>query len=187
MRAVSIGLVFVLLVGFGLTGCAKRTTIELQFAPTGINLEPCPGTIAVVEVADKRTRSAIGVTHGGSEFFARTSVTAWVSRAFADELTAGGCQVQLHPRMMEFDTDFVVTGDLLEVFITQRSVTDYTATMRLRIVATSGGKNVFAKTFNSTFNQTTAPSPGVNVRALSRLLQGMMRELLPELRDGLRR
>lgn len=187
MRVMSIGLVFVLLVGFGLTGCAKRTTIELQFAPTGINLEPCPGTIAVVELADKRTRSAIGVTHDGTQFFASTSATAWVSRALADELTAGGCEVQLHQRMMAFDTDFVVTGDLEEVFVTQSSMTNYTAAMRLRIVATSGGNNVFRKTFTSTFDQTTAPSPGVNVRALSRLLQGMMRELLPELRDGLRR
>ena len=187
MRAVYIGLVFVLLVGLALTGCAKRTTIDLQFAPTGINLEPCPGTIAVVEVADKRTRSAIGVTNDGTEFFSRTSVAAWVSRALADELTAGGCDVQLHQRMMAFDTDFVVTGDLEDVFVTQRSLTDYSATMRLRIVATSGGSNVFEKTFTSTFGQTSAPSPGVNVRVLSRLLQGMMRELLPELRDGLRR
>ncbi len=187
MRALSIGLVFVLLGVIGLIGCAPKSAIDLKYEPTGINLEPCPGSIAVVELADKRPQSAIGETKDGESFYAKTSVTEWVSRALYDELLGGGCQVEYHQKKYKFDTDFTLTGDIEEIFVRQKSLSDYAASMKLRIAATAGGNKVYGKTFTSTLGKTTVPSPGVNTKVLSELLQGMMRELVPEVRDSLKK
>jgi hypothetical protein len=181
------GLVFVLLGGIGLVGCAGKSAIDLQYEPTGINLEPCPGSIAVVELADKRPQSAIGKTKDGKDFYAKTSVPEWVSRALYDELVGGGCQAEYHEKKYEFDTDFTLSGDIVEIFVTQKSLSDYAASMKLRIVATAGGSKVYEKTYSSTLGKTTVPSPGVNTKVLTELLQGMMRELVPDVRDRLRK
>jgi hypothetical protein len=181
------GLAFILLGGFSLIGCAGKSAIELQYEPTGINLEPCPGSIAVVELADKRPQSAIGKTKDGKEFYSKTSVPEWVSRALYDELVGGGCQAEYHEKAYEFDTDFTLTGDIVEIFVTQKSLSDYSASMKLRIVATAGGSKVYEKTYTSTLGKTTVPSPGVNTKVLTELLQGMMRELVPDVRDRLRK
>ena len=187
MRAASIGIVVVLSAVIGLIGCAPKTAIDLKYQPTGINLEPCPGSIAIVELADKRPQSAIGETKDGKAFYGKTSVPEWVTRALHDELASGGCQVEYHRKKYEFDTDFTLTGDLEEIFVRQKSLSDYSASMKLRIAVTADGKKVYGKTFSSTLGKTTVPSPGVNTKVLSELLQGMMRELVPELRDSLRK
>lgn len=187
MKAMAIGLIFALSGVIGLFGCGGKNAIDLEYETTGINLEPCPGSIAVVELADKRPKSAIGVTKDGKEFYAKTSVTEWVSRALYDELDRGGCQVEYYQKQYAFDTDFTLTGDILEVYVTQKSLMDYTASMQLRIVAAAAGDKVYEKTFTSTYGKTAVVSPGVNTKVLSGLLQGMMRELVPEVRDSLRK
>jgi len=187
MKAVSIGLVVALVGVVGLIGCAGKNAIDLQYQTTGINLEPCPGSFSLVQLTDKRPKSAIGVTKDGKEFYAKTSVAEWVSRALHDELDKGGCQVEYHQKNYEFDTDFTLTGDILEIFVTQKSLTDYSASMKLRIVATGAGKKVYEKTFSSTLGKTAVVSPGVNTKVLAELLQGMMRELVPEVRDSLKK
>lgn len=187
MKAVSIGLVFALIGTVGLVGCASKSAIDLQYEPTGINLEPCPGSIAVVELADSRPKSAIGVTKDGKEFYAKTSVTEWVSRALYDELVGGGCEAEYYTKQYEFDTDFTLTGDIQEVFVTQKSLTDYAASMKLRIVATADESKVYEKTFSSTYGKTAVVSPGINTKVLAELLQGMMRELVPQVRDSLKK
>lgn len=187
MRALSLGLVFALLIGMAMVGCAGKSTIDLRYEPTGINLEPCPGSISVVELKDKRPQTAIGVTKDGKEFYGKISASEWVSRALHDELDKGGCQVEYHQKEYEFDTDYTLTGDLEEIFVKQKSFSDYSASVRLQIAVTSKGKKVYAKTYTSTLGKTTVPSPGINSKVLTELLQGMMRELVPELRDGLRK
>ncbi len=187
MKAVSIGLVIVLLGAIGLIGCASKSAIDLQYQTTGINLEPCPGSISVVQLNDKRPKSAIGVTKDGKEFYPKTSVSEWVSRALYDELDRGGCNVEFYQKNYKFDTDFTLTGDILEIFVTQKSLTDYSASMKLRMVATAAEKKVYEKTFSSTLGKTAVVSPGINTKVLAELLQGLMREMVPEVRDSLKK
>lgn len=187
MRAASIGLVLTLAGVIGLIGCGGKNAIDLEYETTGINLQPCPGSIAVVELADKRPQSAIGVTKDDKEFYAKTSVPEWVSRALYDELVGGGCQAEYHEKLYDFDTDFTLTGDIQEIYVTQKSLMDYAASMKLRVVATAAGEKVYEKTFASTYGKTAVVSPGVNTKVLGALLQGMMRELVPEVRDSLRK
>ena len=187
MRALSIRLVFVLLAGIGMIGCGAKSAIDLQYQTTGINLEPCPGSIAVVELADKRPQSAIGRTKDGQDFYGKSSVPDWVSRALYDELVGGGCQAEYHEKEYQFDTDFTLTGEIQEIFVTQKSFSDYSASMKLRVVVAAADQKVYEKTFSSTLGKTTVPTPGVNTKVLTELLQGMMRELVPELRDSLRK
>ena len=187
MRAASIGLVLVMCGVIGLSGCAPKSAIDLQYEPTGINLEPCPGSIAIVELADNRPQSAIGETKDGQAFYGKTSVPEWVSRALHDELARGGCQVEYHQKEYEFDTDFTLTGDIEEIFVKQKSLSGYAASMKLRIAVMADGERVYGRTLSSTLEKTAVPSPGVNTKVLTELLQGMMRELVPELRDSLRK
>ena len=91
-----------------------------------------------------------------------------------------------HEKEYPFDTDFTLSGDIEEIFVTQNSLSDYSAAAKLRIAVTSNGKKVFGRTFSSTLGKTTVPSPGVNTKVLTELLQGLMRELVPELRDSLK-
>ena len=185
MKTLTILRLFTVIIILGLISCAAKTTVDLRYQPAGINMAPCSKSISVVELEDARDRTAVGETNEGKLFFGKTSVAEWISRALYDELAKSGCRVEYHEKEYAFETDYTLIGEIKEVFVKQESLKDYGASMRLRIEVKADGKKVFGKNFSSTYSKTTVPSPGVNSKVLTALLQGMMRELVPEIRDNL--
>ena len=182
---ISVGLI-ILLAFATLIGCGGKNAVDLRYAPAGINVAPCAKTISVVALEDKREQTAVGETKDGNLFFGKTSVTEWVSKALYDELAKSGCRVEFHDKEYEFDTDYTLVGEIEELFVKQNSLTDYSASMRLKLDVKADGQKVFGKSWATTYSKKTVVSPGVNSKVLTQLLQGLMREVVPEVRDNLK-
>lgn len=185
MKALTILRLFIFISILGLISCAGKSAVDLRYQPAGIDMAPCSKSISVVELEDSRDRTAVGETNEGKLFFGKSSVSEWISKALYDELAKSGCRVEYHEKEYEFETDYTLIGEIEEVYVKQKSLTDYSASMRLRIAVKADGKKVFGKSFSSTFDKTTVPSPGVNSKVLTGLLQGLMKEMVPEIRDNL--
>jgi hypothetical protein len=182
---ISVGLI-ILLAFATVIGCGGKNTVDLRYKPAGINVAPCAKAISVVELEDKREQTAVGETKDGDLFFGKTSVTEWVSKALYDELAKSGCRVEFHEKEYDFDTDYTLIGEIEELFVKQNSLTDYSASMRLKLNVKADGQKVFGKSFATTYSKTAVVSPGVNSKVLTELLQGLMREVVPEIRDNLK-
>lgn len=182
---ICLGLI-ILLAFATLIGCGGKNTVDLRYAPAGINVAPCAKTISVVALEDKRKQTAVGETKDGDLFFGTTPVTEWVSKALYDELARSGCRVEYHEKEYDFDTDYTLVGEIEEIFVKQNSLTDYSASMRLKLDVKADGQKVFGKSFATTYSKTAVLSPGVNSKVLTELLQGLMREVVPEIRDNLK-
>ena len=182
MKAVTYSVLVILCCTFTLFGCAGRTSIDLQYKPAGINIASCPKTASVVMLIDQRPKAAIGEKENGKPFYSNDVVAEWVSRALYEELKTNGCGVEYHDKEYDFDTEYIIGGFLQETFVKQESLSSYAATLRIRIEVKREDEVVFAKNYVSTLTKTTVPSPGVNSKILTELLQGMMREVVPEIR-----
>jgi hypothetical protein len=174
-----------LLLVVGLVGCAGKNVVKLEYQAAGIAPGDCTKSLSVVRLNDSRQQAAIGETNEGVLFYSTTDVADWVSRALYNELRRAGCRVDYHDKEYNFDTDYTLTGDIVEVYAKQASLTEYSANMRLSIALKAGGKKVFGKSYVSSVNKTTAPSPGANSKILTDLLQVVMLEMVPEIRKNL--
>ena len=182
MKAVTFSLWIILCCTATYFGCAQRTSIDLHYKPAGINIASCPKTVSVVTLKDERPKEAIGEKENGKPFYSNDVVAEWVSRALYEELKTNGCGVEYHDKEYDFDTDYIIGGFLQETFVKQESLSSYSASLRLRIEVKKDGEVVFGKNYVSTLTKTTVPTPGVNSKILTELLQGMMREVVPEIR-----
>jgi hypothetical protein len=174
-----------LLLVVGLVGCAGKNVVKLEYQAAGIAPDGCAKSLALVRLNDSREQAAVGETNEGEQFYSTTAVADWVSKALYDELRRAGCRVEYHDKAYNFETDYTLTGDIVEAYAKQASLTAYKADMRLNIALMAGGKKVFGKSYVSSVSKTTAPSPGANSKILTDLLQVMMREMVPEIRKNL--
>ena len=163
-------------------GCSSRTNIALDYQPAGVYGEkPCTVSMAVVTFKDGRSRIAIGEAADGALYYGTPSVSEWVSRAFYDELGQMGCRVEYHDKEYAFDTDYVVTGVIKDVYVTQTSMTAYQSEMRLLIIVKKEGKQVFGKEYLTKYGKAVIPSSTANQEVLNELLQYMMREVFSDI------
>ena len=183
MKKITVSGLLIVLVAAGLSGCSVKSSVQLNYQPAGINMTDCDKSIAVVELVDQRGEEAVGKTNEGKLFYGEKSVAEWISKALYEELTNGGCRAQYHEKEYDFDTDYILIGAIQEVFVTQASLTKYNARMQLKIVLKSGDQQVFERQFSSNYSKRTVFSPGVNSKVLTEVLQGMMKEVVPEVRN----
>ena len=173
-----------LLSGFALfVGCASPTTVDLIYHPIDIDVSPCKSSIAVVALEDQRESEAIGQRKDGQQIYGNPAAAEWVSRALLDELKKSGCPGEYHDKGSDFGTDYIVTGAVKEMYFKQESISGYTSGMKLRVVVNKGGQKVLGKDFSSTLRKTTVPGSGAYNEVLSELLQNMLREVVPDVRE----
>lgn len=176
------------LIGFfivGFSGCAPRTQVELKYQPALIKEFPCRKSVSMVTFKDGRNKNAIGETQKGEPIYATASVPEWISRALYDELKRTGCRVEYHDTLYAFDTDVTLTGEIKTLNIMQMSYTEYDSDMRLKVTIETQGQPVFSKEYAATLTKKTLPSAGVPEGVLTELLQGMIQEIVPDLRSRL--
>lgn len=175
-------------IGFGLAGfngCTPRTQVALKYQPALIKPFPCRKSVSIVTFKDVRNKTTIGETQKGEPIYATTSVSEWVSRALTDELRRTGCRVEYHDTPYTFDTDVTLTGEIKALNLIQMTYTEYDSDMRVNIILEKNGQREFSKEFYSTFTKKTLPSSGVSEEVLTELLQGMIQEIIPDLRSRL--
>jgi hypothetical protein len=164
-------------------GCASTTTIDLIYHPIDIAVSPCKSSIAVVALEDQRESDAIGERKDGQQIYGKPAAAEWISRALLGELKESGCQGEYHDTGSDFNTDYVVTGAVKEMYFKQESISGFNSDMKLRIVVNKGGQKVVTKEFSSTLRKKTVPGSGAYNEILSELLQNMLREVVPEIRE----
>jgi hypothetical protein len=181
-------IVAIALIGFvfvGFSGCTPRTQVALKYQPTLIKQFPCRKSVSIVTFKDDLNRTTIGETQKGEPIHATDSVSEWISRALYDELRRAGCRVEYHDAVYAFDTDVTLTGEIKALKIVQMTYTEYDSDMRLNIILQKQGQREFSKEYYSTFTKKTLPSSGVSEEVLTELLQGMIQEIIPDLRSRL--
>lgn len=164
---------------------AGNNVVSLKYKPAGVTLDDCPGSVSLIKFTDSRENEAVGESRKNEPFRSDIPVSEWVSKAFYDEMKNGGCQVEFHDKEYEFDTDYTIIGDITELYIKQVSLSKYTASVRIYVTVKKDGEKIFGKSFASSREKKTVPSPGVNSKVLTELLQAQMLEMVPEIRKKL--
>jgi len=181
---VIIGTIF--LFGTAGIGFAASSTIDLEYEAAGIEEARCSKSVAVITFEDKRDKKVIGESGKGKKFYGKNPVNEWVTRALYDELKRTGCKAEYHDKDGNYNTDFTITGVVEKAFIKQKSMTKYQVTMRIYLNINQGGEKVLGKSYVSNLTKTTVPSFSFNNKVATETLQGMMREVVPELHKQLK-
>jgi len=167
-------------------GCTPPSQVDLVYDPAAFTTEACTRSASLVALQDDRKQEAIGKSKQGEPYYAADSVSEWISRALHRELERNGCEIDYHEKEYAFDTDYLITGRILKLNVTEHSFTEYSGVMELKIVIKEGDVAVFSKEYSSTFAKTTLPSASAMREVMTELLQGMMQEVVPEVVASLR-
>jgi hypothetical protein len=115
-----------LLLGLSLiVGCAAPTSINLIYDPIDADTSPCKSSVAVVALEDQREFEAVGEDKKGQPISGTPAAAEWISRALLEELKKGGCRGEYHDKGSDFNTDYVVTGAVKEMYFTQKSMSGF--------------------------------------------------------------
>ena len=126
------------------SACGPSSTVRLLYRPTDASLIPSPAApaVSVVQFKDVRTNSYVGVRKDNSPFIPNGQVPEWVSRSLAEELNRQGLRVS-YATSLELaraaQPDYILTGELQEVWIRESSSTDIAASVKA-LVSVTGHK-----------------------------------------------
>ena len=128
----------VLLLALLAATCGPSSTVRLLYRPADATLIPSPTapSISVVQFKDARSNSYIGVRRDNSPFIPNGSAPEWVSRSLADELNRQGLRVTYAQNLetaRAAQPQYILTGELQEVWIRESSSTDISANSKVFI------------------------------------------------------
>jgi predicted small lipoprotein YifL len=120
---------------FALAACGPSGTVRLLYRPADATLIPPPTAagISVVQFKDSRPNSYIGVRRDNSPFVPNGTVAEWVSRSLADELNRQGLRVTYAQNLetaRASQPQYILTGELQELWIRESSGTDISASVK---------------------------------------------------------
>ena len=172
-------LFFALMGALLLLGCAKNTVPLVYSSPSTENTIPLTGspTVSVVTFMDKRGSPPIGQRDNGSDFMPSSSVTDWVTHSLATELSQLGLIVTLADSEAQAESSgakYVVTGSVDEIWLTEKSSTDYEARMRATVTIKSGKKALLTRSFSSALSRRVVPLSSVPQEMLSETLRDLI-------------
>lgn len=163
-----------------LAGCAQ-SIVHLVYSAPKETITPRAGapTVCVVAFEDRRGKDEIGQRRDGGLFLAHADVTGWVSRAMADELARTGLTVTYTSDIGQAkasNPDYIVTGVIDEIWLTESSLTRYASSMRVTISLLRGnGSYITKNNYSSTFSKTVIPMSDVPQSMLSEGLIDLLR------------
>lgn len=150
---------------FALCACGPSNTVRLMTPPPLVAADlPAPNaaSVSVVDFEDKRVDTeAIGVRRDGSAFTTRDNVSQWISRAIADELARNGLQVTFANNVNQARSghpDFMVTGQVDEVWVKENSATEISTQMRIKCTLASRKGRLWSESLNASQSRSGLPS-----------------------------
>ncbi|SBV91766.1 conserved exported hypothetical protein [uncultured delta proteobacterium] len=169
-----------------LIGCAGNI-VNLSYPP--LQKAAAPGaakniSVCVVDFANKRQESAaIGKRLNDDPILPRTPVERWLATGLALELENAGYTVimaETLPAALMRGADYIVAGEVEEVWLAEVSYTRFTGTIRASISLLDGkGDHITRNAYNSVYSKTILPIYGVPQSLLDEALAEM---LLPAVR-----
>jgi uncharacterized lipoprotein YajG len=126
---------------FTLSACGPGNTVRLLHRPTDAPQIPesTAPSISVVQLKDARSNSYIGVRRDNTPFIPNGTVPEWVTRSIADGLTRQGLRVtyaQTLEAARASQPQYILTGELQELWIRENSRTDISAGVKAFISVT---------------------------------------------------
>ncbi len=163
-----------------LTGCLAQNNVRLLYNPSGTAALPVATAprVAVVVFEDQRGRIDIGTRKDGSPFQPSSSVAEWVSQSLADELARQGAQVSLATTMAQAQAgqpDYIVGGVVERVWLTEKSISNYDAVIRIQTRLYSQKQATVSRSFASQQEKTGIPGAALAEQTLSSTLADVLK------------
>ena len=185
MRNLGVALALALLLA---AGCAaKDTGLTLRYAPVGRNTGECTSTVGVGQIADSRGgMQAIGDRDQEMRYYPLgPAVTDWVHDALREEFKARGCEASDYKPGSPFAGNWVMSGSVLSVYMTQSGMFDSKLHMKLRLVLdkalAADGVHEFEKIYEGTWERTSVNlSQARNEALFQEALGDLLRDAVPE-------
>lgn len=183
-----LGLVLAALMAMA-AGCAQKDTgLTLRYAPVGRDTGACAAKVGVGQFTDNRGgMKAIGDRDQETRFYPLGSaVTDWVHDALVVEFKARGCDAADYVPGSPFAGDWVVSGQVLSVYMTQTGMLGTKLHLKMQFVLdralATAGQHVFQKTYEGTWERTSLNLSQERSEALfQEALGDLLRDVVPEL------
>ena len=156
---------FLVLLAFLATACGPANSVRLlppPFQEGAVLPGPKAPRVTVVAFDDKREdMTVIGSRRDNTAFVTNDSVTQWISKALADELARNGLQVSYSDSVNQAragNPDYLVTGDVDQVWLREKSATDLSTQMRVNYSVANRQSRIYKETLNASQSRTVMPT-----------------------------
>ena len=172
---------FLVLLAFLATACGPANSVRLlppPFQEGAVLPGPKAPRVTVVAFDDKRQdMTVIGSRRDNTAFVTNDSVTQWISKALADELARNGLQVSYSDSVSQAragNPDYLVTGDVDQVWLREKSATDLSTQMRVNYSVANRQNRIYKETLNASQSRTVMPTGS----AADTIMLDTLRELI---------
>ena len=172
---------FLVLLAFLATACGPANSVRLlppPFQDGAVLPGPKAPRVTVVAFDDKRQdMTVIGSRRDNTAFVTNDSVTQWISKALADELARNGLQVSYSDSVNQAragNPDYLVTGDVDQVWLREKSATDLSTQMRVNYSVANRQSRIYKETLNASQSRTVMPTGS----AADNIMLDTLRELI---------
>ena len=172
---------FLVLLAFLATACGPANSVRLlppPFQEGAVLPGPKAPRVTVVAFDDKRQdMTVIGSRRDNTAFVTNDSVTQWISKALADELARNGLQVSYSDSVSQGragNPDYLVTGDVDQVWLREKSATDLSTQMRVNYSVANRQSRIYKETLNASQSRTVMPTGS----AADNIMLDTLRELI---------
>ena len=172
---------FLVLLAFLATACGPANSVRLlppPFQEGAVLPGPKAPRVTVVAFDDKRQdMTVIGSRRDNTAFVTNDSVTQWISKALADELARNGLQVSYSDSVNQAragNPDYLVTGDVDQVWLREKSATDLSTQMRVNYSVANRQNRIYKETLNASQSRTVMPTGS----AADTIMLDTLRELI---------
>ena len=169
------------LLAFLATACGPANSVRLlppPFMEGAVLPGPKAPRVTVVAFDDKREdMTVIGSRRDNTAFVTNDSVTQWISKALADELARNGLQVSYSDSVNQAragNPDYLVTGDVDQVWLREKSATDLSTQMRVNYSVANRQSRIYKETLNASQSRTVMPTGS----AADTIMLDTLRELI---------
>ena len=172
---------FLVLLAFLATACGPANSVRLlppPFQEGAVLPGPKAPRVTVVAFEDKRQdMTVLGSRRDNTAFVTNDSVTQWISKALADELARNGLQVSYSDSVSQAragNPDYLVTGDVDQVWLREKSATDLSTQMRVNYSVANRQSRIYKETLNASQSRTVMPTGS----AADTIMLDTLRELI---------
>ena len=163
-----------------LAGCSQNNLRLIHVSPPQSTiLATGSPQVCVVKVADGRLLKDLGVRRNGTPYVADDDVSGWVTHALATELMRHGIQVTTAQTeaeaLQKAGGASILTSKIEEIWLTEKSSTSYSCSMRISAALKKDGKVLVSNSFNSSIERRVMPLSDVSEEMLKETLEELVR------------
>ncbi|MCL1986048.1 MAG: hypothetical protein FWG59_06350 [Betaproteobacteria bacterium] len=167
---------------FTLGACAPSSTVRLLYRPADAPQIPAPTapSISVVQFKDTRSNSYIGVRSDNTPFIPNGTVPDWVTQSLADALTRQGLRVTYAQNLetaRASQPQYILTGELQEVWIRENSRTDISASVKAFISVIGHKGKLISEGMTSSLSKQGLPGSAAAEELLYNTLQELVQSV----------